>query len=130
MKNFGGLAGLVTLAVLGACQAGDSEETAEYADAQRGEIFLATFNEDGSLNQPRNWREWVYIGTPLTPHELNGGNANFPEFHAVYMDPASFRHYQRTGEFRDGTQIVKELTLVRGHEGKKTKVLIPITARP
>jgi Cytochrome P460 len=45
----------------------------------------------------------------------NSGGAFFthdiglPEFHAVYMDPESFAHYEKTGEFRDGTVMVKEL---------------------
>ncbi len=25
-----------------------------------------------------------------------------PEFHAVYIDPASWAHYKKKGEFRDG----------------------------
>lgn len=106
--------------VLAACQSEGANQSSQASSetAERGEITLASFNEDGSLNQPKNWRQWVFIGTPLTTHELNGGNANFPEFHAVYIDPVSYDHYKKTGEFRDGTQIVKELTLVRGHEGE------------
>ncbi|MGH7139516.1 MAG: cytochrome P460 family protein, partial [Pirellulales bacterium] len=67
------------------------------------------FTSDGKLKQPTGYREWMYVGTPLTPNDLNGGEAPFPEFHAVYIDPDSFAHYQQTGEFRDGTVMVKEL---------------------
>jgi hypothetical protein len=67
------------------------------------------FDSDRQLIRPEGYREWVYIGTPLTPHDMNNGNAPFPEFHAVYIDRESFAHYEQTGEFRDGTTLVKEL---------------------
>lgn len=70
------------------------------------------FTADGQLIRPDNWREWVYVGTPLTPNALNGGEAPFPEFHSVYIDPASWDHWRETGEFRDGTMLAKELALV------------------
>ncbi len=72
----------------------------------------ARFADDGQLIRPKGWRKWVYIGTPLTPHDMNDGKAAFPEFHNVYMDPESFATYENTGEFPNGTQLVKELVLV------------------
>ena len=61
------------------------------------------FTADGKLKQPVGYRKWVYIGTPVTPNDMNDGEASFPEFHEVYMDPESFAHYEKTGKFRDGT---------------------------
>lgn len=80
--------------------------------------YAPEFTGDGQLKQPSNfvWREWPFIGTPLTPNALNGGEAPFPEFHIVYIDPESWDHWKRTGEFRDGTVIAKELTLVGGKD--------------
>ena len=72
----------------------------------------AVFDSDGNLIRPEGYREWVFVGTPLTPNELNGGLAPFPEFHAVYIDPVSWAHYKKTGKFRDGTILVKELISV------------------
>jgi hypothetical protein len=72
----------------------------------------AKFDSEGNLLRPTGYREWVFIGTPLTPNEMNGGMAPFPEFHAVYIDPASWAHYKKTGNFRDGTILVKELISV------------------
>ncbi len=80
------------------------------ADHHEGSV--AKFDSEGNLLRPTGYREWVFVGTPLTPNELNGGLAPFPEFHAVYMDPASWEHYKRTGEFRDGTVLMKELISV------------------
>jgi len=74
--------------------------------------YEATFTADGEMIRPSGWREWVFIGSPLTPNSLNGGEAGFPEFHSVYIDPESWAHWKETGEFRNGTMIAKELTLV------------------
>jgi len=74
--------------------------------------YEAAFNADGELIRPAGWREWVFVGSPLTPNSLNGGNAPFPEFHSVYIDPESWAHWKETGTFREGTMFAKELTLV------------------
>ncbi|MEM7016213.1 MAG: cytochrome P460 family protein [Pseudomonadota bacterium] len=68
--------------------------------------------KDGVLERPTGYREWIYIGTPVTPNDMNNGKAAFPEFHNVYIDPASWQHWKKTGEFRDGTIIIKELLSV------------------
>jgi hypothetical protein len=80
-------------------------------NAQAQQVNHAEFTADGAVKIPQNWREWVYIGTPLTPNALNGGEAAFPEFHNVYIEPSAFAVYRETGEFPDGTQIAKELAL-------------------
>ena len=77
-----------------------------------------SFNDEDELLQPldwdvpSNWREWVYVGTPLTPNELNNGKASFPEFHSVYIHPDHFKVWKRTGTFPDGTIMIKEMTSV------------------
>ena len=71
------------------------------------------FTVSGELEQPVGFRRWVFIGSPLTPHALNGGEAGFPEFHNVYVAPAAFDHYRRTGEWPEGTVLVKELQLTQ-----------------
>src|SRR5215475_8152422 len=48
---------------------------------------LVEFTADGKLKQPVGYRKWVYIGTPVTPNDMNDGEASFPEFHEVYMTP-------------------------------------------
>jgi hypothetical protein len=103
-----GIAGL--FGSLGGAAAAQSEKTAG-----------VEFTPDGKLKQPVGYRLWVYVGTPLTPNDLNGGEAPFPEFHSVYIDPDSFAHYQKTGEFRDGTVMVKELSSVGASEAASGK---------
>jgi len=72
----------------------------------------ARFDPTGRLLRPADYREWVFVGSPITPNDLNDGKAAFPEFHHVYVDPASWEHYGKTGEFREGTIFVKELVSV------------------
>jgi hypothetical protein len=73
--------------------------------------YLPEYGPDGALLLPKNWRTWVYLGSPLTPNALNGGKANFPEFHNVYIEPGSYAIYKKTGEFPEGTIFFKELQL-------------------
>ena len=68
--------------------------------------------KNGELERPTGFREWIYVGTPVTPNDLNDGKAAFPEHHNVYIDPKSWAHWKKTGEFRDGTILMKELVSV------------------
>jgi hypothetical protein len=79
------------------------------APTMAGEYFEI---DDGELTRPNGYREWVYVGTPVTPNDMNDGKAAFPEHHNVYIDPKSWAHWKETGEFRDGTILMKELVSV------------------
>jgi hypothetical protein len=72
----------------------------------------AKFSSNGELQIPKDYRQWVFVGAPVTPHDMNNGKAAFPEFHHVYIDPASYAAYKKTGKFPDGTILVKELATV------------------
>lgn len=78
---------------------------------------VAIFNLNGEMNFPSGYREWVFVGAVVTPNELNNGQAAFPEFHNVYIDPASFAEYKKSGTFRNGTVLVKELVGVGSKQG-------------
>ena len=47
---------------------------------------LQSFDSDGKMKLPTGYREWVFVGAPLTPNGLNNGKANFPEYHHVYVE--------------------------------------------
>ena len=72
----------------------------------------AQWNDQNQLLQPINYREWIFVGTPVTPSDMNDGSAAFPEFHNVYIDPVSWAEYKKTGNFPEGTVMVKELVSV------------------
>lgn len=94
------------------------------ADAGSG-YGAAIYTTEGELVQPRGFRQWVFIGAPLTPHGLNNGKAGFPEFHHVYINPDAFAVYQQTGKFPEGTVIAKELVLLKKGEFKDGSMKAP-----
>lgn len=74
--------------------------------------YLPEYTKEGDLVLPKNWRSWIYVGSPITPDGLNDSKENFPEYHNVYIEPGSYEIYKKTGEFPDGTIMFKELQRV------------------
>ena len=81
------------------------------SNAQITTCYPPEYTASGDLILPKNFHEWVYVGSPLTPNALNGGHAGFPEFHNVYIEPCSYAKYKETNVFPDGTIFFKELQL-------------------
>ena len=61
--------------------------------------YLPEYTPDGQLVLPKNWRSWVFVGSPLTPNGLNDGKAGFPEYYNMYIEPGSYEIYKKTGTF-------------------------------
>jgi hypothetical protein len=78
--------------------------------------YLPEYTASGDLILPKDFHEWVYLGSPLTPNALNGGMAGFPEFHDVYIEPGSHEVYTQTNRFPEGTIMFKELQLTQPGE--------------
>ncbi len=89
--------------------------------APAGVMAKPGFTADGKLVQPTGYREWVYVGTPLTPNDLNPPEAPFPEFHNVYIHPSDFAVYKKTGKFPNGTVLIKELVSVGSKQATSGK---------
>ena len=66
--------------------AGLSYVLAASAAPPGGTTAAVEFTPDGKLKRPVGYRNWVYVGELVTPRS-QGGEAPFPEFHAVSMDP-------------------------------------------
>ena len=105
-------------------QAKQSAAQAKQSAAQAKQSS-AMFNADGTVNvpDPHVFRRWVFLGAPLTPEGLNNGKyncsepggctkSNFPEYHHVYVEQKNVDTFLKTGDFPEGTVIVKELTRV------------------
>lgn len=102
----------------------DSAAVVPAAADGAGDRYLPEFTAEGHLKLPKNFERWVYVGSPLTPNALNGGEAPFPEYHNVYIEPGAYDVYLRTGAFPEGTIMFKELQLVqRGQfpDGSRTE---------
>jgi hypothetical protein len=83
------------------------------ASAQSSPAWGPEWTANGELILPRDHHKWVFLGSPLTPNALNGGEAAFPEYHNVYVQPEAFRTYRKTGQWPEGTIMFKELQLTR-----------------
>lgn len=80
------------------------------ASAQQ-KCYPPEYTKSGELILPKNFHEWIFVGSPLTPNALNPPKANFPEYHNVYIEPCAYEAYQKTGVFPQGTIFFKELQL-------------------
>ena len=115
------LAGVAVLCLAGISGCGSSvEPTTKAAAETKQEVATnqqkpgANYDAEGALLLPDNFREWIFVGAPVTPNDMNDGKAAFPEFHNVYIDPTSYASYKKTGEFPNGTTVLKELVSVGG----------------
>lgn len=70
-----------------------------------------SWTKTGELILPENYHAWIFLGSPLTPNALNNGKAGFPEYHNVYIQPQAYEEFLKTGQFPDGTILLKELQL-------------------
>jgi hypothetical protein len=95
------------------------------AQTQARARYLPEYDAAGDLILPKNFHEWVYVGSPLTPNALNGGEAGFPEYHNVYIEPGSYEIFKQTHEFPEGTILFKELQLTlpaQNQDGSRTEL--------
>jgi len=99
------VAGVTALTGLAVMRPGDAQTPATV------KRYLPEYTRTGDLVLPKGFHHWVFVGSPLTPNALNGGQANFPEYHNVYIEPGSYEIYKRTGAFPEGTIFFKELQL-------------------
>jgi hypothetical protein len=97
-------------AVVGVCVA--AQAALAQTTALSRPRYLPEYTSKGELILPKNFSEWIYVGSPITPHGLNDGKAGFPEFHNVYIEPGSYEIYKKTNTFPEGTILFKELQLV------------------
>ena len=103
MKNYRILLTLLSLvaawSLLSASAAPGLAVESEGAEAVR-------YDEDGNLLLPQDWNRWVLVGTSLgLGYSEVETQPPTEAFHNVLMEPSSYDHYQRTGEFPDKTML-------------------------
>lgn len=75
----------------------------------------AVFEGKQTLLRPEGYREWVFVGSSLGLRYNEGSpKSNAPagaseHFNNVYLNPAAFREFTRTGTFPDGTIFILEI---------------------
>jgi len=81
------------------------------ARAQSSSSWGPKWTANDELILPTNYHQWIFLGSPITPNALNDGAAGFPEYHNVYVHPEAFKAYKKTGDWPEGTVLLKELQL-------------------
>ncbi len=74
------------------------------------------FEKDGSLRLPDGYRQWEHVGTRIKPDGrsvLDGSQITIPQVMDAYVVPAAFDSFKKNGAWPDGTQIVKEISLIK-----------------
>ena len=73
----------------------------------------AVFEGKNTLLRPEGYREWVFVGSSLglsyaqnPPAERNPSRELY---HNVYINPAAYREFSKTGKFPEGTVMILEL---------------------
>jgi hypothetical protein len=88
--------GIAVIAIVSASLLGQIRHATQASPA------AAVFSSTATLLYPSDYRDWVVVGSDLTHHHAGRDPGN------VYMSPASYSEYKRTGNFPDGTVLVLE----------------------
>jgi len=71
----------------------------------------AKFSKDGELALPADYREWIFLSSGLgMTYGPNAPAAGAPlRFDNVYVNPSSYRAFQKTGAWPEGTMFILEI---------------------
>ena len=78
-------------------------------EAQIKSFHPPEYTASGDLILPKNFHEWVYVGSPLTPNALNGGMAGRASQSFIRQLAWAKPPYRRDLRFPDGAVLVKEV---------------------
>ena len=123
-RSFLAVGSAIVTCMLGASSFAQSAATAPATVPPVRQCYPPQYTKSGDLILPKNYRDWIFVGSPLTPNALNNGRANFPEYHNVYIEPCAYEAYKKTGIFPNGTVFYKELQLTlpaQNPDGSRTE---------
>jgi hypothetical protein len=67
-----------------------------------------SYESDGRLKLPANYREWIFLSSGLDMSYSARGAADHSMFDNVFAEPAAYREFVRTGTWPDGTLLLLE----------------------
>jgi hypothetical protein len=76
------------------------------------------YTSDAQLKMPANYREWIYLTSGFDMSYSKAAMAGMQDHHTfdnVFVNPAAYKAFQKTGTWPDKTMLVLE---VRGAEGR------------
>jgi len=104
--------GLVLIAAMAGAAAASAATEWSTDDAQRGATVSSeagpAFESDGRLKFPARYREWIFLSSGL---DMSYGAAmqGHSMFDNVFVEPAAYREFVRTGTWPDGALLVLEV---------------------
>ena len=106
----GTITALFAAAVLSAASSREPVTAAVQAEAA-AKAVMPTYDAQGQLILPQDWRRWVFAGSSLGLSYAQGGpaTAGMEMFHETLMEPTAYQHFVNTGMFREGTMLVLAL---------------------
>jgi hypothetical protein len=70
---------------------------------------LPAYTADGELKPPTDFYQWVFLTSDLgMSYNEDGSMSEQPPFSNVFVNPAAYRAFLKTGTWPDQTQFVKE----------------------
>jgi hypothetical protein len=73
------------------------------------------FGADNKMARPDNYREWIWLTSGLGMSYSRTTPASDPDFDNVFVSPAAYRAFVRTGTWPNGTVLVLEIRASRGN---------------
>lgn len=67
------------------------------------------YSKDGAMLFPADYREWVFLSAGLGMTYAVASQNGHPNFDNVFVDPAAYRAFQKTGEWPDQTVMILEV---------------------
>lgn len=79
-------------------------------------LFAQTYTKGRSMVLPKDYRQWTFLSSGLNmTYGENGGNAANPRFENVFVNPAAYQSFVKTGTWPDKTTLILE---IRGSDSR------------
>jgi cytochrome P460 len=79
------------------------------ADSGDGDKGLPAYTADGELKPPLDYYNWAFLTSDLGMiYDKDGTPSAQPPFSNVFVNPAAYRAFLKTGAWPDNSQFVKE----------------------
>lgn len=87
----------------------DSAKSAAVAKRNDAPAYAPSYTKDGQLLMPAEYRTWIFLTSGIDmSYSQKAGAAGHSEFDNVFVNPAAFAGFQKTGMWPDKTVLVLE----------------------
>jgi hypothetical protein len=83
-----------------------------------GSAAAQQYTKDGEFVLPKDYREWIFLSSGIAMNYSNTPTTN-PVFDNVFVNPAAFRSFLKTGTWPDKTVLLLENRSAGSHASNK-----------